>query len=315
MGDTKFLENYKQYVVQQYALAAEEKIASARLDAEIPTTAANSDQIKFYYGEQIRPQFLETLRRAQHSVMIISPWITKEVVDAAFLKELTRLANNNVLFLIGWGITRDIETDNRPIPQELLEKLHKIQSPDGLPAVNVFWLGNIHNKDFIVNSGIHFSGSHNWLSYRGDRYARGKSVYRVTNPETVQQALDVLNPVFEGAISKLWRESKKNLDEVNLLRCCVAWSCIDRPERALLEIHNMYLHSSEKVDKNFFAKLFLAVINPLVRTNYPDLPESVSYNVGRSLSMFDPRVQKFMKMAGIPLDKLYQRLIHQTNTR
>jgi len=58
---------------------------------------------------------------------------------------------------------RRFEDENKPIPPEVEAKLQNIKTPEGLPAVQVFWLGDSPAKE-IVDRQVHLCGSHNWLS-------------------------------------------------------------------------------------------------------------------------------------------------------
>jgi len=64
-------------------------------------------------------------------------------------------------------------------------------------------MGNSHAKEIVVDRKIHMSGSHNWLSYRGDRLPRGETVHQVTNTDLVQEAYEFLVTVQGVDISKL----------------------------------------------------------------------------------------------------------------
>jgi len=70
-----------------------------------------------------------------------------------------------------------------------------------LPAVQVFWLGDSHER--IVEIAVHLCGSHNWLSYRGDWLTPGETVYKVTIPNQVQAAYEFLSGGSKLSL-KLW---------------------------------------------------------------------------------------------------------------
>ena len=124
--------------------------------------------------------------------------------------------------------------DHSP-PQGLLDALQSIQTPDGVPAVGVWWLGNHHNKEVVVDQAIYLMGSHNWLSYRGDRLPRGESVFYVTAPETIKNALDYLEPLFKQAALAAWTpDSQRPLEnQAGLMRCCTTLVALHRPDDAI----------------------------------------------------------------------------------
>ena len=198
-------------------------------------TAAASPGVELLRNEFIRPRFLESLKRAQRSVLIVSPWMTEEVVDDSFLKILRDLARQGILVLIGWGIARDPRAEDHSPSQGLLDALQSIQTPDGVPAVGVWWLGNNHNKEVVVDQAIYLMGSHNWLSYRGDRLPRGESVFYVTAPETIKSALDYLEPLFNQVAITAWaRDSQRPLEnQAGLRRCCMTLVALHRPDDAI----------------------------------------------------------------------------------
>ncbi len=198
-------------------------------------TAAAGPGVELLRNEFIRPRFLESLKRARQLVLIVSPWMTEEVVDDSFLKILRDLARQGILILIGWGIARDLRAEDHSPPQGLLDALQSIQTPDGVPAVGVWWLGNHHNKEVVVDQAIYLMGSHNWLSYRGDRLPRGESVFYVTAPETIKNALDYLEPLFKQAALAAWtRDSQRPLEnQAGLRRCCTTLVALHRPDDAI----------------------------------------------------------------------------------
>ena len=182
---------------------------------------------------QIRQTFLETLKAGCHDILIYSPWVTQEVVDKEFIQILQNLANRGVWVLIGHGISRRQEDEDRPIPPEVEAQLREVKTPEGLPAVQVFWLGNSHAKEVVVDGKIHLCGSHNWLSYRGDRLPRGETVYKVTIPETVGEAYKSLASRFQSHAQKLWDEAVRNFESELAESPLCMWGALGMEEMAL----------------------------------------------------------------------------------
>ncbi|MBN3925585.1 hypothetical protein [Nostoc sp. NMS4] len=185
---------------------------------------------------QIAQAFLEVLNSAKTQVMIYSPWVNQAVVDEKFLTLLQKLANRGVWILIGHGIARQQEDEDKPIPPEIEKKLRAIKTPDGLPSVQVFWLGDSHVKEVIVDKEIHLCGSHNWLSYRGDYLPRGESVYKVTIPHQVQEAYEFLANRFQNHAQKLWQNSLEKRNYKLAVESLCIWSALGMEEIALKEI-------------------------------------------------------------------------------
>jgi hypothetical protein len=146
------------------------------------------------------------------------------------------LANRGVWILIGHGIAQRQEDEEKPIPAEVEEKLRGVKTPDGLPAIQVFWLGNSHVKEVIVDGKIDLCGSHNWLSYRGDYLPRGESVYKVTIPHQVQEAHEFLANRFKNHAEKLWKNAVQNRDTQLAVEPLCMWGALGMEEMALTAI-------------------------------------------------------------------------------
>jgi len=201
-----------------------------------PKGSQEKDQVILLRDIQIRQSFLETLRGGNHQVLIYSPWVSQEVVDNEFIQLLQNLANRGVWVLIGHGISRRQENESRPIPPQVEQKLREIKTREGLSAVQVFWLGNSHAKEVVVDRKVHLCGSHNWLSYRGDKLPRGETVYKVTATDKVEEAYDFLAVRFKDHARKLWelavKDRKANLAETSLC----TWAALGMEEMALNEL-------------------------------------------------------------------------------
>ncbi|WP_242057978.1 MULTISPECIES: hypothetical protein [Nostoc] len=185
---------------------------------------------------QIAQAFIDVLNSAKNQVIIYSPWVNQAVVNEKFLALLQKLANRGVWILIGHGIARREEDEDKPISPEVEEKLRAIKTPDGLPCVQVFWLGDSHVKEVIVDQKIHLCGSHNWLSYRGDYLPRGESVYKVTIPHQVQEAYKFIANRFQNHAQKLWQNSLENRDSKLAIESLCTWGALGMEDIALQEI-------------------------------------------------------------------------------
>ena len=153
---------------------------------------------------EIRPAFLKALQEAREQIIIYSPWINEQVVDDDFLTLLENRVQQGVHILIGYGIGRNEKKEERPLPPELQQRLHAIQTAEGTPGIIAEWLGNSHAKELVIDRRVHFNGSHNWLSYRGDRLPRGETVYQVTVPTEVEKAYQHLAHRFLERAQALW---------------------------------------------------------------------------------------------------------------
>jgi hypothetical protein len=203
--------------------------------------AEQKGTVEYLWGDKIRPRFIQSLTQTSHTLLMMSPWITEDVVDKEFIGYLKNLAEKGVACVIGWGIAKEKDREERIPSAELLSSLNNIKTPSGIPSVTVWWLGNIHNKECIIDYRINLSGSHNWLSYRGDRAPRGESIHYVTIPGPVEQALTANEPLFIRAVKSVWDHNinavSRNISELE--RCCAAWTALRRPGIALKNIEKV----------------------------------------------------------------------------
>lgn len=201
-----------------------------------PKGSQEKDQVILLRDIQIRQSFLETLRGGNHQVLIYSPWVSQEVVDNEFIQLLQNLADRGVWVLIGHGISRRQENESRPIPPQVEQKLREIKTREGLSAVQVFWLGNSHAKEVVVDREVHLCGSHNWLSYRGDKLPRGETVYKVTATDKVEEAYDFLAVRFKDHARKSWELAVNNRNANLAETSLCTWGALGMEEMALNEL-------------------------------------------------------------------------------
>jgi hypothetical protein len=221
--------------IQLQALATAKEIRAAG-DKTPPKETEEKGTALLLRDSQIRPTFLETLKSGRHDILIYSPWVSQEVVDKDFIELLQNLANRGVWFLIGHGIARKQEDEDRPIPPEVEAQLREVKTPEGLPAVQVVWLGNSHAKEIVVDRKIHLCGSQNWLSYRGDRLPRGETVYKVTIPETVEEAYTSFARRFQSYAQKSWNKAQQNRDAALAEVPLCIWGALGMEKIALNQI-------------------------------------------------------------------------------
>ncbi len=241
---TEAINFERETILKQKNIEIEAKLENIRKKV-LETTTKVSDEIdkSKVLGEavqlrngQISQVFSEVLNLAKSQVLIYSPWVNQAVVNEKFLTLLQKLANRGVWILIGHGIARRQEDEDKPIPPEVEKKLRAIKMPDGLPSVQVFWLGDSHVKEVIVDKEIHLCGSHNWLSYRGDYLPRGESVYKVTIPHEVQEAYEFLANRFQNHAQNLWQNALENRDYKLAVESLCVWGALGMEDIALKEI-------------------------------------------------------------------------------
>ncbi|MEH2449746.1 MAG: hypothetical protein V7K18_29340 [Nostoc sp.] len=208
---------------------------SAKYSEKADNSRVGGEALQLRDG-QISQAFSEVLNLAKSQVLIYSPWVNQSVVNENFFTLLQKLANRGVWILIGYGIARRQEDEDKPIPIEVEKKLRAIKTPDGLPLVQVFWLGDSHVKEVIVDRKIYLCGSHNWLSYRGDYLPRGESVYKVTIPHQVQEAYEFFANRFQNHAQKLWENALENRDFKLAVESLCMWGALGMEDIALKEM-------------------------------------------------------------------------------
>ncbi|MEH2206088.1 MAG: hypothetical protein V7K53_18755 [Nostoc sp.] len=211
-------------------------LEAARVNnVKIDNSTVLGEAVQLRDGE-ISKVFSEVLNSAKHQILIYSPWVNQAVVNDKFITLLQKLANRGVWILIGHGIARREEDEDKPIPPEVEKKLRAIKTPDGFPSVQVFWLGDSHVKEVIVDKEIYLCVSHNLLSYRGDYLPRGESVYKVTIPLQVQEAYEFLANRFQNHAQKLWQNALENRDSKLAIESLCVSGALGMEDIALQEI-------------------------------------------------------------------------------
>jgi hypothetical protein len=110
------------------------------------------------------PLMMRALREAKDSLIIISPWVRREVVNDAFVKELRSALGRGVRVTIGYGIKGgQIDEDMDPQVKKQFEGLSRQYD-----SFMVKRLGNTHAKILVKDHDFFVVTSFNWLSFRGD---------------------------------------------------------------------------------------------------------------------------------------------------
>ena len=106
----------------------------------------------------------DSIKEAKERLAIISPWITRTVVDDEFVAELDKCLRRGVKVFIGYGIG----DKNLPFGQkEAVESLEALVNR--YPELFVLKeLGDTHAKILIKDRDFYVVTSFNWLSFKGD---------------------------------------------------------------------------------------------------------------------------------------------------
>lgn len=208
--------------------------------SEVPNTEVGTAiQLR---GGEISLALNKILQNAKRDIMLYSPWISGKVVNTQFISRMQKLADQGVSILIGYGISNNEATEDRPIPPNVKERLCSIRTREGLPAVSVFWLGGSHAKEVIVDRKVHLCGSNNYLSCRADWHLWDEAVYQVTIPEQVQKAYEFYAQRFKAKAQQLWDEAVQKRDSTLAVEVFCVWGALGMESEALNQLqHNDWL--------------------------------------------------------------------------
>ena len=193
-----------------------EEIFKEEVKAQRSEGTSSKLTLRMVRGGEIKKEFDKCLNAVKKYLYIQSPWISDYVVDNKMIEVFKNLVNKNCKIFISWGIARDINKEDRKPAQELIDQLRSIKGPNGMPGVFIYWVGNHHNKEIIVDDNSHLAGSFNWLSYRGDYLPRGESVYITNDKVAIHDAkMYWEEQVFNKVSTEMWEEDY--VREINAL--------------------------------------------------------------------------------------------------
>lgn len=144
---------------------------------------------------ELRDVLRQARYEARQRLLIISPWITREVIDQDFVQSLGRLTSNGVRIHIGYGFPGD-EEKNDP---RALKDLHRLADRAAGKLV-IRKIGTTHEKILIFDETV-VTASFNWLSFKGDprRPLRRESGTLVRKPGYADEQYATYKAVIEGA--------------------------------------------------------------------------------------------------------------------
>jgi hypothetical protein len=129
--------------------------------------AVSTTQVEFIDTFEHQPYFQRALTQTSNRLVIVSPWISAQVVNKEFLDQLRQLLRRGVRIHIGYGLQQRPGDRFVSKADERAEELLRAMSRQfqNLTFVN---LGNTHSKQLLFDD-THISGSFNWLSFQGNR--------------------------------------------------------------------------------------------------------------------------------------------------
>lgn len=145
-------------------LSREEVIAIQKAFTEQATDAdiAELDRAQIrWLGVYEHPQWLDdALTNSKRRLLIISPWITRSVVNTRFVRRLESLARTADVTIF-WGFGDNETTDTNAVAD--LHEAARRSTRLAIVKVN-----DTHAK-VLVSDAYYIKTSFNWLSFRGDR--------------------------------------------------------------------------------------------------------------------------------------------------
>ena len=138
------------------------------------TIADDNTQIKGIETHECVIYFHQALREARERILIISPWVKNEVVDADFIRLLEDRLRKKVKIDIAWGY-KDRRAVNdkfmlRGSHRAALKRLYDLKVKYS-EFFDIYELMDTHAKVLIYDD-IQVTPSFNWLSYRGNKTYR-----------------------------------------------------------------------------------------------------------------------------------------------
>ncbi|WP_290766345.1 hypothetical protein [Halanaerobium sp.] len=162
---------------------------------------------EYLSSRKIRKKYLELIKGAEEEIIILSGWINSLTVDKKFIDMLAEAAADGVLFLLGWGMDEKLDDELRNKNNKMGKKLSRAVNSDGVNCVSLYWLGESHQKEVIVDREKHILGSHNFLSYRGD----GKNGYSIRNESAFFSTYkSEINASFKNKQKIFWNALKRD---------------------------------------------------------------------------------------------------------
>lgn len=155
----------------------ENRIAELEAEKKKIEEERNARKVKHLWTPQIRKKLWEALETANEKILILSGFISSDVVNADFVAALRSALSRGVRIWIGYGFDkgnrggeeRRARRDWRAAEKSLasLEK----EFPDTLVFRDV---GRSHEKRLICDNRFTFGGSFNLLSFSGEHRGGGK---------------------------------------------------------------------------------------------------------------------------------------------
>jgi hypothetical protein len=183
-ADTRQL--LRQKLAEAEAVIATRTSAADELDAKVQSLSsqlaslqakAAAMKVQRLWTTEIRHKFQEAIRDARERLLIISAFISSDVVNDAFVTQLDKLLRNGCRIWIGYGMDANnaqrVAERNRPAWRDAEDRLLELSERHGTRCV-VRDLKGSHVKRVICDASFTIGGSYNYLSFRGERDRGGR---------------------------------------------------------------------------------------------------------------------------------------------
>jgi hypothetical protein len=169
------------------AQAAAQRLAESQATLAQPTTRHLS-------VFEHRPLLELALRGTKERLLIISPWLSPEVVDRVFLSDLEALLKGGVRAYLGFGLGQPEEDKEGQI--RIIGQLENLATK--YSEFNLKRLGDTHAKVLISDRVFGVVTSFNWLSFRGaqNRAFRDERGILFSKPDLIESLFNDYLPRF-----------------------------------------------------------------------------------------------------------------------
>lgn len=154
-----------------------EEIAALRNKLAKLETERNQRKVRYLWTPEIRDMLWDALRTAQERLLILSGWISSDVVNDDFVAALEAALQRGVKVWIGYGFDkgssrgeRQREAPSWKNAEKALDRLARKYA--GMLTYKD--VGRSHEKRLICDNRYTFGGSFNLLSFSGEQRGRGK---------------------------------------------------------------------------------------------------------------------------------------------
>ena len=192
------------------------RLDNANLDSSIHNIS-NSEIKVLETPKQHRKMLLETLDKAEKTIVIFSGWLTDYSVNEEFRNKIKNCLDRGVDIIIAWGYKKSgsVESENKNKAEKSIKDLQEWTSLNKTEGVlEAFYFPN-HSKILICDTKYAVMGSFNWLSNSGGSENEERS-YIIYNKSFIEQEL--------VEIMKNLHDPKKPLSRRQLLKNFVPFS-------------------------------------------------------------------------------------------